>query len=397
MSKPICKPHAHSSDAPMKMPMIDEPSGHIWGPMTWLMIMMCQGHLSAQQFPEVPQDVGPTGAALHLEPIPPSPNYNHGDCWALAPVAQGHFEDVGRATNTNLSTPKGRHSRALTNLTNGADVFYLHPTLLLEGAEWNADVYDEEMNSEVDKWPVRHQASAFAGAGRVFAPRYRQAHVRIFDLGDSLSYAAAAVAYGDIRRAFLHYMENWNEGRPIILAGHSQGSYHGRTLLQEFFDTEQGKAQLVAAYLPGMDMYLDDFEAIELCEGPEDTGCLCTWMTYHDGHLPKWLAKKNETRPAGASDVPLCINPISWRTRHGWSSLEHHLGLVRPGYWLSRSNTLQGRVSEQGVFHVQRPKVLGAKWFHRDDWHSGDINLVWANVHENVQRRTRSWHKDNGD
>ena len=36
-------------------------------------------------------------------------------------------------------------------------------------------------------WPVRHQAAVFNGAGRVFAPRYRQAHIRVFSVEDSLS------------------------------------------------------------------------------------------------------------------------------------------------------------------------------------------------------------------
>lgn len=354
--------------------------------LIWLMVVMHHGNLDAQQFPEVPQTVGPMGASPCLEPIPPSPNYDRWECWALASTMK-------EATPKALSHPKGRRSRGLSTMAHGADVFYLHPTLLLEGPEWNADVYDEEMNSEVDKWPVRHQASAFAGAGRVFAPRYRQAHVRIFDLGDSLSYAAAAIAYGDIRQAFLHYMKHWNDGRPVIIAGHSQGSYHGRTLLKEFFDNEEARAQLVAAYLPGMDMYLNDFDTLRSCEGPEDTGCLCTWMTYHDGYLPPWLVKKKEMHSAETSAVPLCINPITWTTDKGWSPKDQHLGLVRPGFWLSRPRSLQGRVSEDGVFHVQRPKVFGARWFQRNDWHSGDINLVWANVHENVQRRTFMWHE----
>ena len=225
----------------MKTSKMDHTLLNGWSQWIWLMVLMHHANLAAQQFPEVPQAVGPMGASHRLEPIPPTPNYERWECWALSPTSQG------------LAQPKGRQSRGLSTMAHGADVFYLHPTLLLEGPEWNADVYDEEMNSEVDKWPVRHQASAFAGAGRVFAPRYRQAHVRIFDLGDSLSYAAAAIAYGDIREAFLHYMKHWNDGRPVIIAGHSQGSYHGRTLLKEFFDTEEARAQLVAAYLPGMD------------------------------------------------------------------------------------------------------------------------------------------------
>ena len=92
------------------------------------------------------------------------------------------------------------------------------------------------LNAAVDAWPVRHQAAIFNGAGRVFAPRYRQAHIRVFSVEDSLSLAALKLAYSDIRAAFQHFLDHWDEGRPLIIAAHSQGSWHARWLLQEFFD-----------------------------------------------------------------------------------------------------------------------------------------------------------------
>ena len=44
------------------------------------------------------------------------------------------------------------------------------------------------------------------------------------------------VAYADVKRAFDYYLENYNNGRPIIIAGHSQGSGHGMRILKEYFD-----------------------------------------------------------------------------------------------------------------------------------------------------------------
>ena len=43
--------------------------------------------------------------------------------------------------------------------------------------------------------------------------------------------------------------------------------------------------RLVAAYLPGMDMYAHEFDSLPLCLEPTQTGCLCTWMTYGNGYL----------------------------------------------------------------------------------------------------------------
>ena len=147
---------------------------------------------------------------------------------------------------------------------------------------------DEEMNESVDAWPIRHQASAFAGAGRVFAPRYRQAHVRIFSLGDSLSWAAR----DRLPRCEGSLSEVLGGATTVPLSSPDTAmSFHGRRLPQEFFDGTALSERLVAAYFPGMDMYAHEFDTLPLCLEPMQTGCLCTWMTYGNGYLP-WLLRK---------------------------------------------------------------------------------------------------------
>ena len=337
-------------------------------------------------FPEVPDSETSPGSMnlwrTTLEPIPEAPNYNDTKAWALNP----HLNP-----SETLQEPKGlarrvqgiesdRHEMA-------AEVFFIHPTMLLEGPAWNADLKDEKMNESVDVWPIRHQASAFSGAGRVFAPRYRQAHVRIFSLGDSLSWAAAEIAYQDVKAAFLKFLE-WSDDRPIVLAGHSQGSFHGRRLLQEFFDGTALSERLVAAYLPGMDMYAHEFDTLPLCLEPTQTGCLCTWMTYGNGYLPPWLLRKM-TEP---EFTPVLVtHPVTWNSAELSSEYADHLGVVRPSFRLSKARAMRGQITPEGVLWVDAPKVLGGKVLQRDNWHSGDINLFWVNIHENVVTRTAEW------
>ena len=69
-----------------------------------------------------------------------------------------------------------------------------------------------------------YQASAWADAGRLFVPFYRQNHYRAFfePYRKQGGNAAIALAYADVKAAFDHYMAYENNGRPIILAGHSQ-------------------------------------------------------------------------------------------------------------------------------------------------------------------------------
>ena len=337
-------------------------------------------------FPEVPDsDTTPGSVDLWhttLEPIPKAPDYNDPKAWALNP----HFNP-----SQTLQEPKGL-ARRVQGIDSGrhemaAEVFFIHPTMLLEGPAWNANLKDEEMNKSVDAWPIRHQASAFSGAGRVFAPRYRQAHVRIFSLGDSLSWAAAEIAYQDVKAAFLKFLE-WSDDRPIVLAGHSQGSFHGRRLLQEFFDGTALSERLVAAYLPGMDMYAREFDSLPLCLEPTQTGCLCTWMTYGDGYLPPWLLRK-KTEP---EFTPVLItHPVTWNAAELSSEYADHLGVVRPSFRLSKARAMRGQITPEGVLWVDAPKVLGGKVLQRDNWHSGDINLFWVNIHENAVARTAEW------
>lgn len=363
-----------------------------------LLLFLGPAVLAQVPFPEIPEEEDSMASPWPntIMPLPPAPTYDSIQCWAKIPVRE--LVDAGSLGGNRISSmqlPEGRRRTTIPpslRPNEDADIFFIHPTMLLEGPSWNADVYDEAMNAEVDNWPIRHQASAFSGAGRVFAPRYRQAHVRIFSLGDSLSWAAAEVAYQDVNAAFKHYLEHWNHGRPIIVAGHSQGAFHGRRLLQEHFDGTALSPQLVAAYLPGMDMVASEFKAIPTCDTPDQTGCLCTWMTYGEGFLPKWLLAKQAHPDA---EPLLVVHPVTWTKSEDRNALASHLGVVRPSFRLSKPGAIQAWVTPEHVLWMGAPELFGGRMFQRDNWHSGDINLFWLNIYVNAQQRTQTWHRAN--
>ena len=74
---------------------------------------------------------------------------------------------------------------------------------------------------------------------------------------------ALDLAYNDIREAFIHYLENFNQGKPIIIASHSQGTIHAKRLISEFIDGKELQKQLIAAYLVGMKVNQDEFNNIK--------------------------------------------------------------------------------------------------------------------------------------
>lgn len=279
--------------------------------------------------------------------------------------------------------PKGRKNAEETpheDHYDEVDIFYIHPTMYDGGLPWVASLEDEELNEAVDTWPIKHQASIFQDVGRVFAPRYRQAHYRCFQIGDGRSLRALEVAYSDVKAAFEYYLNELNDGRSVIIAGHSQGAWHARWLLQEYFDGTELQAKLIAAYIPGMRMDLDDYEHINFCRDSDDTNCVCTWMTYAAGYTPEWV-----------NDTPSqCINPISWRT-DGMKSLKiQHLGALTEGYRIMYKGVLQAQV-EDGVLWLDRPAAIGGRRLHRDNWHVGDLNLFWCNIRENAFERTDAY------
>lgn len=60
-----------------------------------------------------------------------------------------------------------------------ADIFFIYPTTYIgkKGEnQWNACIDDATLNARTDETAILFQASLFNQAGRVFAPRYRQAH-----------------------------------------------------------------------------------------------------------------------------------------------------------------------------------------------------------------------------
>lgn len=307
-------------------------------------------------------DDGDRATPVHLEPLPKAPDYSKVECWALLPKRS----DASK---------------------NGTDVFYIHPTMFEgEGLGWVANLDDEMVNAAVDHWPIRHQASVFEGLGRVFAPRYRQAHYRSFVLLDSLSGAALDLAYSDVRRAFLYWLEHHDQGRPVLIAGHSQGTWHARLLLQEFFDGTPLGDRLVAAYIPGFDVYASDFQHIPPCESPDQTACFCSWRTYTTGYTPRWI-QQLQADPEYTN--PACINPITWTVREDiYSPAEAHLGTMSERFKLKYKHKMTARV-HQGMLWLDEPDVFGARYLRRDNWHSGDYNLFWENIRQNAILRAK--------
>lgn len=225
-----------------------------------------------------------------------TPDYSNLNYWAAHPWKKDPSDSI----------PKPLLNDARDS---SVDVFFLHPTTLtdkkLNGVVWNADINDGELNAKTDYTSILYQASVFNQHARVFAPRYRQAHLYSFFTPDSVAgKKALAFAYEDVRAAFQYYLQYYNNGRPIIIASHSQGTVHASMLLKEFFKNKPLANQLVCAYLTGMILPKSSFHSLKPCHDSSSVGCFTGWRTFRKNYIPGFVEKEN-----GSSWV---INPISW-------------------------------------------------------------------------------------
>ncbi len=136
-----------------------------------------------------------------------------------------------------------------------ADVFFLHPTTHTKkrkAKDRNANIDDAYINAKTDYSAILYQASVFNKQSRVFAPRYRQAHIKtFFEKQDEETEKIFDLAYEDVKTSFEYYLQHWNKGKPVIIAAHSQGSKLAERLLKEFFEDKPLKNKLIVAYLAG--------------------------------------------------------------------------------------------------------------------------------------------------
>ena len=78
--------------------------------------------------------------------------------------------------------------------------------------------------------------------------RYRQANIFAYFRGDEIRKQALGFAYQDVLRAFQYFLQHRSQGRPFVIASHSQGTHHGTRLLEEVIDGTPLAQRLVAAY-----------------------------------------------------------------------------------------------------------------------------------------------------
>ena len=344
------------------------------------------------------------GHEIGEENLDTPPDYSDKNFWLNVEPAYS-AKGVSEAESTPGQVNSGQVNPGKTKI----DIFYIHPTTYLSRASWNAPWQDPDTENRL-KSMIHNQASVFAPLGQIYSPRYRQATLGAF-LGSGISGRKALInAYRDILAAFDYYMAHVNEGRPFILAGHSQGSLHALYLLKQRIAGTTLTEKMVAAYLVGwpvsMEADIQALDGITACQGDHDTGCIVSYQTFGPEGDPGVLLDAFNAAPGldgtnKAGTKMLCTNPLNWRI-DGTDTRQAHLGAVA---LTNHASPLPAPIakfagaacSPDGVLLLDREPNSHWQEFMMSgqNYHAYDYNLFYMNLQAGARHRVMAWTKLN--
>ena len=277
------------------------------------------------------------------------------------------------------------------------DVFYIVPTCVFDQVDENGDtchymdIRNELHRLAVDS-PLRLAKGIFADEANFFAPYYRQITIESWMKSDTVIESRFRLAYEDIVSAFRYYTEHLNEGRPFILAGHSQGGKAVIELLKREMDDEL-YARMIAAYPLGYPV--EDSDVSPYLLPAADASGTGVFVTFNSVSAPDRL-------PPLLAGSRAAINPLNWRTDDTPATKEDHLGSVfikTDGSISSEQAHVIGACLDKetkalvvsGVNPEENYTPSLAGLFPVGNYHVVELNFFYRNLQQNVKLRAATF------
>lgn len=267
--------------------------------------------------------------------------------------------------------------------TKEVDTIYLYPSaygIVNEVEDDVADIDDVYMRTMAIYY-ASAQASVFEESSNVYVPYYRQLTVNsLVDMIDESPESMQYIASQDIYNMLDYYFENLNEGRPFILAGHSQGSVWLTVVLEDYMkEHPEYMERMVAAYVIGYSVteeYLARNPHLKFAEGADDTGVIISYNTEGPGNKDAY----NCVVRAGAR----AINPINWSLDETYAT---------NGTVDAQIDAERGVVICTTIQNTPEMKASLAEYFGEESFHLYDYDLYWEELQKNVADRIESFMK----
>jgi len=314
---------------------------------------------------------------------PPAPDYAQPSSW--------------------LKRPKDRRAESALPV----DVFFVHPTTYNGGPHWNGPIADKASAAQAAQIMLPNYAGPFREVGRVFAPRYRQASLYAQLTRRDDAREARRFAYGDVARAFNHYLAHDNGGRPFILVGVEQGGFIADRLLRDVVGRDPALIdRLAAAYLVRTVVAAEDYgprAVVPGCSRRAQARCVVAFATAPEtgGERARDIldrallwGKGADLQPLGNREA-LCVNPLTGDQGTGRADRTLNHGAVNASRlaWEVRPARLAGQVSAacvDGVLRVSRPRSGSLRphgpW--ADRLKAPPYNLFFADLEVDAKQRT---------
>ncbi len=287
-----------------------------------------------------------------------------------------------------------------------AAIFFIHPTSFIQPLprSWNAAL-DDAVTNDRAKLFVQGQASPFNNAGDIWAPRYRQANFGAFLTTQPEAQKALNAAYADVQTAWDAFVGSIPPDRPIIVAGHSQGSVHLLRLLRERIAGQPVAKRIAAAYIIGWPVSVEtDLPALGLpaCTTAKQSGCILSWQSFAEpadatqvsAVYDNTIGFNGKSRRATKM---LCTNPLTG-IPDTTANASANLGATIPSIDLKtaalESGTIPARCDDKGFLLIGGPpKGISAYVLPGNNYHVFDYSLFWSNIRADAGRRLATFER----
>lgn len=311
-------------------------------------------------------------------------------------VNGGIFKQAPAADVTDYS--QAVHWLSIPVVSHDVDVFYLYPTAWQKVQDSDPNICDIDNPSMLagSAAAFERSATAFETFANIYAPYYRQADAAYaltlpLPEHDAL---IAGIPTTDAVAAFDYYIKHYNDGRPFILAGHSQGSNVLINLLTGYLkDHPEVYQRMIAAYVIGYPVTAQTIAEnphLKFAEGPDDTGVIISYNTQAPDVAPG-------VNPVLSGLTGLVINPITWTRTETPATTDEGLGSIMPDpatlkfgpvpqYADARVDIAHGvliaTTADEDVLYE-----LTQHGFPRGVYHSFDYPFYYFNIRANAQNR----------
>ncbi|MCR4655465.1 MAG: DUF3089 domain-containing protein [Lachnospiraceae bacterium] len=274
-----------------------------------------------------------------------------------------------------------------------ADLFLIAPTV--DTNDEFVMSLDDNKTKENFLGALNMERGIYEADTRMYAPYYRQAAMKVYSMTEDEREPYLEYAYDDISEAFRYYLENENNGRPIVLAGFSQGADMCYRLLKDYFGDEELYDRLVAVYAigwPCTEEMAEEFPQIKPAVSETDTGVVVSF----DCEAPE----VNDTFITPAGTKAFTINPLNWKTDSTPADKEENLGACFTDYGGNITNEINGLCGcyideDRGIVKV--PDVDASDYpaivpgLPEGSYHIYDYQFFFRNLEKNVHDRTESY------